>query len=92
MDNKVILRLSNPKPVPNENQLIVLRLCFFCGSLFLYLEFVCYTALSVACSHVVASCEMTKLLGSLVCDVFLYLCHFSVWCPGLCVLFDCIDS
>ena len=30
--------------------------------------------------------------GSLVCNVLLRFCHFSVWCPGSGVLFDCIDS
>ena len=29
-------------------------------------------------------------LGSLVCDVFLCFCHFSMWCPGSDVVLDCI--
>ena len=28
-------------------------------------------------------------LGSLVCDVFLCVCHFPIWCPGSGVVFDC---
>ena len=27
-----------------------------------------------------------------MCDVFLCFCHFPIWCPGLGVVFDCIDS
>ena len=29
---------------------------------------------------------------SLVCDVLLCFCHFTKWCPGSGVVFDCIDS
>ena len=31
-------------------------------------------------------------LGSLVFDVFLCFCHFSMWCPVSGVVLDCIDS
>ena len=31
-------------------------------------------------------------LGSLVCDVFLCFCHFTLWCPGSGVVLDYIDS
>ena len=31
-------------------------------------------------------------LGSLVCDVFLCFCHFSMSCPGSGVVLYCIDS
>ena len=31
-------------------------------------------------------------LGTLVCDFFLVLCHFSIWCPGSGVVFECINS
>ena len=31
-------------------------------------------------------------LGSLVCDVFLYFCHFPIQCPGSGSVLDCIDS
>ena len=27
-------------------------------------------------------------LGSLVCVVFLYFCHFPIWCPGSGVVLD----
>ena len=30
--------------------------------------------------------------GSPVCDVFLYFCHFPMWCPGSDLILDCIDS
>ena len=32
------------------------------------------------------------VFGSIVCDVFLCFCHFPIWCPGFCVVLDCIDS
>ena len=31
-------------------------------------------------------------LGSLVCYVLLYFCHFAMWFPGSGVALDCIDS
>ena len=31
-------------------------------------------------------------LGSLVCGVFLCLCHFPIQCPGSGVVLGCIDS
>ena len=31
-------------------------------------------------------------LGPPVCDVFLCICHFPVWCSGSGVMLDCIDS
>ena len=31
-------------------------------------------------------------LGSLVCDVFLCLCHLPIPCPRSCVVLDCINS
>ena len=31
-------------------------------------------------------------LGSIVCDVFLWFCHFPMWRPRSGVVLDCIDS
>ena len=31
-------------------------------------------------------------VGSLVCDVFLWFCHFPMWCPGSGVVLHCIHS
>ena len=30
-------------------------------------------------------------IGSLVYDVYLSLCHFSIWCPGSGMVLDCIN-
>ena len=30
-------------------------------------------------------------LLALVCDIYLYFCHFPVWHPGSGVVLDCID-
>ena len=41
------------------------------------------------CGHLLGK---GKPLGSLVCGVYLCFCHFPMWCPGLGVILDCIDS
>ena len=56
--------------------LTVPRLCFFCGSILLFMFAVCHAFLSVLCSLVVACWERTGLLA-ILCDVFLCFVTFS---------------
>ena len=61
----------------------------FNNIIFCYLCFV--LAMSVHCSLVVICWERAYLL-SLLCVIFIVLCHFLVWSPGSGVVFDCIDA
>ena len=49
------------------------------------------SVMSVYCSLVVTCWERADFLGSLVCDSFLYFCHFLILCPGSGVVVDYID-
>ena len=58
---------------------------------------ICYLCLSLPYCHVCSlqPCghllEKGLLLGSLVCDVFLWFCHFPMRFPGSGVVLDCFD-
>ena len=52
---------------------------------------ICHAFLSVHCSLVVTCWERADLLA-LLCVMFLYFCHFTMWYPGSGVILDCIDS
>ena len=54
----------------------------------LFMFRVCRAVLSVHCSLVVTCLERALLYVMFSCVVF----HFPVWCPGLGVVHDCIDS
>ena len=58
--------------------------------IFLLYMFHVYTLVSVSCSLVPAGKGLN--FGSLVCCVFLCLCHFSIWCSGSGKVLGCIDS
>ena len=49
----------------------------------------CLVCVMQPCGHLLGK---GWLLGSLVYDVFLRICHFPIWYPGSSVLLDCIDS
>ena len=53
---------------------------------------VCHAFLSVQCSRVVTCWERADLLALLRVEFIVVFCHFPIWCPGLGVLLDCIDS
>ena len=50
-----------------------------------------YSFLSVPGNLVTTCLERADIL-TIVCDVFLRICHFPIWCPGSGVVFDCINS
>ena len=56
----------------------------------LFISCVCHAYTSINCCLVVA-CWGVYLL-TLVCDVYLYFCHFRMWYPGSGVVLDCVDS
>ena len=70
-----------------EILLTVSRQCFFCGS-FLVFFILSYLFLQ-SCDHLLGK---DWPLGSLVCDVFLSLCHFPIWCFESGVVLDCIGD
>ena len=51
--------------------------------------------LFVICASCLSCCIVSSLqpcsLGSLVCDVFVWFCHFPMWCHGSVVVLDCIN-
>ena len=57
----------------------------------LFVFHVCHAVLSVPCLIVVAVWKKADLLA-LVCDVFVCVCHFPIWCTGSGVVFDCVYS
>ena len=57
----------------------MLRVCF------------CHTVLSFPCNLEVTCWERADLLV-LLCVMFSLICHFPIWCPGLGVVRDCIDT
>ena len=89
--------LNRFKPSSKILLLTIPRRCFFCGSFMLFLS--CFDMLSctsVCCCLVVTCWERADLLA-LVCDIYLWRCHFpigilgQVWCltvliPDLCPL------
>ena len=60
-------------------------------NIFVILFLVLQAVLSVRCSHVVTCWEGLTSWLSCVWS-FVVFCHFPVWCPGLGVVLDCIDS
>ena len=55
------------------------------------MSFVFHAFVSVHCCLVVTCWERADLLA-LVCDVYLWFCHFPMWYPGSGVVLDCIDA
>ena len=52
--------------------------------------YLCFMSGMLSCLFLAADHLLGK--GSFVCDVLLCFWYFPVWCPGLGVVFDCIDS
>ena len=50
------------------------------------------SVMSVNCSLVDTCWEKGWPRGSLVCGIFLCFCHFVIYCPGLGVVLDWVDS
>ena len=61
----------------------------FCYLCFVFVLSYCVVCFMQPCGHLL---EKGRSFGFLARDVFLSLCHFSIWCPGSGVVFDCIDS
>ena len=79
------------KPSSKIFLMTVSRRYFFSGSFMLFLSCVCHAFASVHCCLVVTCWERADLLA-LVCDVYLWFCHFPMWYPWSGVVLDCIDS
>ena len=57
--------------------------------------YLCFVFVMLSCMFIAALWSPAgkgQPLGSLVCYVFLCFCRFSMWCPVLGVVLDCIDS
>ena len=57
--------------------------------------YLCFVFVILACLFIAAlgpPVGKRLTLGSIVCDVFLCFCPFSMWCPVSGVVLDCIDS
>ena len=57
----------------------------------LFISCVCQAFASVRCCLVVGCLERADLLA-LVCDFYMYFCHFARWYSGSGVVLYCIDS
>ena len=68
--------------------------CIFCRSFLLFMFHVClsYAVLSVPCNLVITCRERADLLALLFVMFSSVFCHFHIWCPGLGVVLDYIDS
>ena len=66
------------------------RRYFFCGSFYSCLSLLyCLVCVMQPFGHLL---RKGRILGSPVCDVFLWICHFPMRYPGSGVALDCIDS
>ena len=77
------MRLLSP-PV-----IILLLLTIKGGASFVDIFFLCLSLPSVSSVY---SRLVVNVRKELTCDVFVYFCHFPIWCPGSGMLNNCIDS